>query len=101
MKSLYTLILIVAFSLVALPGCSLLGDPIADKVADAVDRYCEEPQGARDLYRATINEELASEGHTIAVVCNGDTPPETSSLMPFDHGHAVAFVATGPPFHDD
>lgn len=92
-----TTFLLVALASFLIGGCSLLGDPVAEKVAGVIDKYCDEPQGARDLYRATINEELSAEGHTITVVCAGDTPPETTWLQPFDNGHAVAFVATGPP----
>ena len=55
-----------------LGGCSIFGDPIAEKVADAVDRYCEEPFSQRQVYRETINAELAGEGHSVTVTCNGD-----------------------------
>ncbi len=53
-------------------GCALLGEPVADKVAGAIDRYCDEPQNARALFREMINAELALEGHSIIVTCNGD-----------------------------
>lgn len=56
----------------ALSACSLLGSPIAEKVASVVDDYCNEPFAARQLYRDTVNEELATEGHSIEVKCAGD-----------------------------
>lgn len=60
----------IGFAFVA--GCQLLGAPIAEKVADVVDDYCKEPFGARQLYRDTVNSELAAEGHSIEVSCAGD-----------------------------
>ena len=53
-------------------GCTLLGQPIADKVADAIDSYCNEPLTARQVYRDAINDELADDGHRIEVTCAGD-----------------------------
>ena len=55
-----------------LSGCTLFGDPIAEKVADVIDRYCDEPFSQRQVYRETVNLELAGEGHSIDVTCNGD-----------------------------
>lgn len=64
---------IAILSLAALTSaCGIIGEPIAEKVADVVDRYCEEPEQARNLYRATINAELDAEGHQICVDCAGD-----------------------------
>lgn len=54
-------------------GCSIFGDRVASKVADGIDKYCEEPLQARELYRTLINEELSREGHSVAVTCNGDS----------------------------
>ena len=53
-------------------ACTLFGEPIAEKVADVIDRYCEEPYSQRQVYRETVNAELAGEGHAIDVTCNGD-----------------------------
>ena len=53
-------------------GCTLFGQPIADKVADAIDSYCNEPLYARQVYRDAINDELADDGHRIEVTCAGD-----------------------------
>ena len=53
-------------------GCALLGQPIADKVADAIDTNCDEPLNARQVYRDAINDELADDGHRIEVTCAGD-----------------------------
>ena len=57
---------------IALSGCTLFGEPISEKVADVIDRYCEEPYSQRQVYRETINAELAGEGHSVEVTCNGD-----------------------------
>jgi len=53
-------------------GCSLLGQPIAERVADVIDTYCEEPFSARQVYAETVNAELAVDGHSIDVDCSGD-----------------------------
>lgn len=54
-------------------GCSVVGEPIAEEVASVVTKYCErEPYNARQLYRQTINAELAAAGHSIQVDCSGD-----------------------------
>ena len=53
-------------------GCALLGQPIADKVADAIDSYRNEPLNACQAYRDAINDELADAGHRIEVTCAGD-----------------------------
>lgn len=72
MKKLLLITLTAIVSLSA--GCSILGQPVAEKVAEAIDKYCEEPQSARGVYREHVNAELALEGHSIAVTCNGDLP---------------------------
>lgn len=64
------LLILAAISIVS--ACSLIGEPIAEKVADVVDKYCEEPASARSVYRETVNAELAGEGHAIEVTCSGD-----------------------------
>ncbi len=59
------------------------------RVDQSVDRE-------NDRYRK--NAELATEGHTIEVVCAGDTPPaEKTSLVPTVNGHAIAYVANFSP----
>jgi hypothetical protein len=71
------LVLLVVLAACNLPGCSLVGKPIAEEVADVVSEYCErEPLQARELYRASINDELADRGHSVSVRCAGD-PPES------------------------
>jgi len=70
-------ILLLLVSTVLMTGCSILGQPVAEKVASAVDKYCEEPYSARQLYRTTVNEELALEGHTVTVTCFGDPDPQS------------------------
>ncbi len=63
---------VVAYTLSIVPGCALLGEPIAEKVADVIDDYCKEPLSARQVYRDTVNRELAAEGHSVSVTCAGD-----------------------------
>lgn len=60
---------------VFISACALFGDKIAGEVANVIEDYCKEPQQARELYRDTINAELAAAGHTISVTCAGDTTP--------------------------
>lgn len=67
-----TIVLLTTVLTLSLGACSLLGGPIAEKVADVVDDYCSEPFAARQLYRDTVNEELSAEGHSIEVKCAGD-----------------------------
>lgn len=55
-----------------LGACTLFGDPVAEKVADAIDSYCNEPLNARQVYRDAINDKLAEHGHRIEVTCAGD-----------------------------
>lgn len=61
---------------VALVGCASLLSPVAEKVADGVEKYCEEPYSFRSIYRNTVNAELAGTGHTVHVHCSGDPEPE-------------------------
>lgn len=56
-----------------LSGCSIFGEKIAGEVASVIDDYCKEPQQAREVYRASINAELAQDGHAILVTCAGDS----------------------------
>lgn len=80
MKKLFNLVLAILLT-VAISGCSLLGGPIAEKVAGVIDDYCTEPLSARELYRDTVNQELAAEGHSIEVRCAGD-PDEVTRAAP-------------------
>lgn len=52
-------------------GCAVLG-AAAGKVADAVDRYCEQPLSHRELYGNSVNSYLAGTGHVVHVHCSGD-----------------------------
>lgn len=70
---------IVAVSFVAMfaalsqvPGCAVLGGAVAEKVAKAVDKYCEEPLTYRYVYRNTVNSYLTESGHVVHVHCSGD-----------------------------
>lgn len=75
MKS--TILIFNLLVIAALAACSLVGQPVAEKVADVVGDYCtKEPYGARQVYRQSINAELAGGGHSIAVYCNGDPADE-------------------------
>jgi hypothetical protein len=55
-------------------GCAALVAPVAEKVAIAVERYCEEPLSYRQIYRNTVNSELTATGHVVHVHCSGDPP---------------------------
>lgn len=55
-------------------GCAALIAPVAEKVAVAVERYCEEPLSYRQIYRNTVNSELTATGHVVHVHCSGDPP---------------------------
>ena len=56
-------------------SCAVLGGAVAEKVAGAVEKYCEEPLGYRQLYRNTVNSHLTVTGHVVHVHCNGDPGP--------------------------
>lgn len=75
MKKIIPTILAALISLPLVAGCSIFGEPIAEKVAKAIDRYCEEPYQQRHVYRHSINSQLAAEGHSIVVTCSGDPEP--------------------------
>lgn len=53
-------------------SCALFADPIAEKVASAVEKYCDEPLSYRTVYRNTINSHLTQSGHVVHVHCAGD-----------------------------
>lgn len=77
MKDLMILILVfwMGMALGALPGCAVLGGAVAEKVATAVEKYCEEPLSYRELYRNTVNSQLSGTGHVVHVHCSGDPTP--------------------------
>ena len=75
-KALTTVLVGAAVAgVLVLGGCSILGQPIAEKVADGIERYCQEAYEQRHVYRHSINTELAAEGHSIVVTCRGDPEP--------------------------
>ncbi len=82
MKKIYLFVIVTA---AMLQGCGLLGQPIAEKVAKVVIKYCEEPYTARVTYRQTINAELAPYRHVLHVHCDGD-PPDASGDDSADSG---------------
>lgn len=57
-------------------GCAILAQPVAGKVASAVEKYCEEPYSYRQIYRNTVNSQLIVSGHTVHVHCAGDPTQE-------------------------
>ena len=63
-------VIVLAF---VISGCSVFGQRISEEVADVVDKYCEEPQNAREVYREQVNAELSQYGHSIQVTCAGDS----------------------------
>ena len=54
-----------------LSGCALFGEA-ADKIADGVVKYCEQPYIYRSDFRNTINAHLTGTGHVVHVHCAGD-----------------------------
>lgn len=69
-------IVLVGFVILACFGsvmtaCTLLSSA-SDRVASAIDRYCEEPAEIRFTVRSEINTRLEGEGHSIVVTCAGD-----------------------------
>lgn len=61
-----------AIVIAAVPvSCAVLG-VAAEKVATAVDRYCEEPLSHRELYGNSVNSYLVGTGHVVHVHCSGD-----------------------------
>ena len=65
------LILFVLLIIASLSGCAFVA-PAADKIADGVRIYCQEPANSRAIVRDTINRELAADGHSVRVTCAGD-----------------------------
>lgn len=53
-------------------SCSIIGAPIAEKIASGVEKYCEEPYAYRNDYRNTVNAQLTESGHQVHVHCAGD-----------------------------
>lgn len=66
-------LLLLALALPLATGCSIFQEEIAPKIADGVRTYCGEPQGVREVIREAVNDELASDGHSIRVTCAGDS----------------------------
>lgn len=62
--------------LVALSGCSFIG-AFQDRIGNAVERYCSEPQAARESYREIVNARTAP--NRIEISCEGDAPASSSS----------------------
>jgi hypothetical protein len=63
----------VAIAIAAVPvSCAVLGGAVAEKVAHAVEKYCEEPLSYRELYGNTVNGQLVGTGHVVHVHCSGD-----------------------------
>ena len=63
--------LFFAFLALALGGCAAL-EPVSDRFADVIIRYCQEPQTTRSIARAKVNEKIAPYGHEIKLTCAGD-----------------------------
>lgn len=67
----------LAAAAASLSACSMVGTPIAERVAPVIAEYCaREPYPARQFYRQMINAELATEGHRVSVDCAGDPAEE-------------------------
>jgi hypothetical protein len=76
MKKFFISIAVIIVSAGAIGSCAALLSPVAEKVADGVEKYCEEPYSFRSIYRNTVNAELVGTGHTVHVHCSGDPEPE-------------------------
>ena len=66
----------IAVTALAAQSCAVLGQPIAEKIASAVEKYCEEPLSYREVYRNTVNAQLVDTMHEVHVHCAGDPRPE-------------------------
>lgn len=71
--------LAIVIAIAVLSGCSVIGAPIAEKIATGVERYCEEPYAYRNDYRNTINAQLTESGHQVHVHCAGDPTSDGST----------------------
>lgn len=56
-------------------GCAVFGEA-AEKIANGVEKYCEQPYLYRSDFRNTINAQLVDTGHTVHVHCAGDPSNE-------------------------
>jgi len=76
----YVLILVGLLSFVMAAGllqsCALISGPVAETIASGVEKYCDEPLGYREIYRNTVNAQLAHTGHLVHVHCAGDPVAE-------------------------
>lgn len=61
----------ILVGLLALAGCAALSTKVAPKVANAVSKYCQEPQASRQALRDQINSLTAP--NSVQVNCAGDT----------------------------
>lgn len=71
MKTLLMGALLFALSLST--GCQLVSAQAADKAAEGIEIYCNEPEGVRATIRAEVNAALP-DGHDVRVTCPGDDP---------------------------
>ena len=69
----YTRIAVLVLFFGMAQGCSL-AQPVADRVADGIMVYCNEPYNARLVIRESVNQKLGARGHEIRVTCAGDPP---------------------------
>lgn len=67
---------LVILAIMFASGCAIFAQPVAEKVAGAVEKYCQEPLGYRTIYRNTINAQLTQSGHIVHVHCAGDPTNE-------------------------
>lgn len=61
-----------AFMALAIVGACTLFGPVVEKIADGVEKYCEQPESYRIVYRNTVNSYLTESGHVVHVHCAGD-----------------------------
>lgn len=72
---------ILMTALIPLSGCAVFGQA-AEKIADGVEVYCEQPYVYRSQFRNTVNAQLGGTGHTVHVHCAGD--PADASLTGYN-----------------
>lgn len=86
---------------VLISGCAIF-DQAADKIADGVQVYCEQPYVYRSDFRNTINAQLGGTGHSVHVHCAGDPADDISSapVSQFDVIQGATFTVVNIGAYD-
>lgn len=68
--------IVIAITLaLVLSSCALFGEA-AEKIADGVETYCEQPYVYRSEFRNSVNAYLVDTGHLVHIHCLGDPENE-------------------------